>query len=239
MAGPGADAEQPPGRGENPPGVAPRHRRFGRVPARPGARRALPVPSLSHRHTAVIRPPVQGEPERARWHRTPENESCRPGRAGSGTCAAWWSTSSPGSTAPGCPAADLPEQVAARPDGRGARRREPAPGAPRRTGRDGRGPIRGAAHRAGRVGRPSWSELPRGHRAVLGLAPAAVWELSTLREEWLRVYDRTYPDLAGALTWHMTAGCPAWSPGSPRCCWIAATGARPGSGGSHHGESSV
>jgi hypothetical protein len=35
-----------------------------------------------------------------------------------------------------------------------------------------------------------------------------VWELSTLREEWLRVYDRTYPDLAGALTWH-----DRWLPG--------------------------
>jgi hypothetical protein len=38
--------------------------------------------------------------------------------------------------------------------------------------------------------------------------PPAVWELSTLREEWLRVYDRTYPDLAGALTWH-----DRWLPG--------------------------
>jgi hypothetical protein len=38
--------------------------------------------------------------------------------------------------------------------------------------------------------------------------PAAVWELSTLREEWLRVYDRAYPDLAGALTWH-----DRWLPG--------------------------
>jgi hypothetical protein len=38
--------------------------------------------------------------------------------------------------------------------------------------------------------------------------PAAIWELSTLREEWLRVYDRTYPDLAGALAWH-----DRWLPG--------------------------
>jgi hypothetical protein len=38
--------------------------------------------------------------------------------------------------------------------------------------------------------------------------PPAVWELSTLREEWLRIYDRTYPDLAGALTWH-----DRWLPG--------------------------
>jgi hypothetical protein len=38
--------------------------------------------------------------------------------------------------------------------------------------------------------------------------PPAVWELSTLREEWLRVYDRTYPDLAGALAWH-----DRWLPG--------------------------
>lgn len=32
--------------------------------------------------------------------------------------------------------------------------------------------------------------------------PAAVWELSTLRAEWLRVYVRKYPELDGALTWH-------------------------------------
>ena len=39
--------------------------------------------------------------------------------------------------------------------------------------------------------------------------PDAVWELSTLREEWLRVYDRRYPDLAGALAWH-----DRWLPGT-------------------------
>jgi hypothetical protein len=39
--------------------------------------------------------------------------------------------------------------------------------------------------------------------------PAAIWELSTLREEWLRVYDRAYPDLAGALAWH-----DRWLPGA-------------------------
>jgi hypothetical protein len=38
--------------------------------------------------------------------------------------------------------------------------------------------------------------------------PPAVWELSTLREEWLRVYERTYPDLTGALAWH-----DRWLPG--------------------------
>lgn len=32
--------------------------------------------------------------------------------------------------------------------------------------------------------------------------PAALWELSTLRAEWLRVYDRKNPDLPGALNWH-------------------------------------
>jgi hypothetical protein len=37
----------------------------------------------------------------------------------------------------------------------------------------------------------------------------AVWELSTLREEWLRVYDRRYPELAGALAWH-----DRWLPGT-------------------------
>jgi hypothetical protein len=39
--------------------------------------------------------------------------------------------------------------------------------------------------------------------------PAAIWELSTLREEWLRVYDRACPDLAGALAWH-----DRWLPGA-------------------------
>ena len=39
--------------------------------------------------------------------------------------------------------------------------------------------------------------------------PLAVWELSTLAEEWLRVYDRKYPELAGALTWH-----DRWLPGA-------------------------
>ena len=37
---------------------------------------------------------------------------------------------------------------------------------------------------------------------------AAVWELSTLRAEWQRVYDRKHPDLAAALTWH-----DRWLPG--------------------------
>lgn len=33
--------------------------------------------------------------------------------------------------------------------------------------------------------------------------PEAVWELSTLRAEWVRVYgDKEARDLAGALTWH-------------------------------------
>ena len=39
--------------------------------------------------------------------------------------------------------------------------------------------------------------------------PAAVWELSTLRAEWLRIYDREKDrELAGALTWHER-----WFPG--------------------------
>ena len=46
--------------------------------------------------------------------------------------------------------------------------------------------------------RPCWAA----HRA-------AVWELSTLREEWLRIYDRKYPELAGALAWH-----DRWLPGT-------------------------
>jgi hypothetical protein len=36
----------------------------------------------------------------------------------------------------------------------------------------------------------------------------AVWELSTLRAEWRRVYDRQKPELAGALAWH-----DRWLPG--------------------------
>jgi hypothetical protein len=39
--------------------------------------------------------------------------------------------------------------------------------------------------------------------------PPAIWELSTLAEEWRRVYDRKYPDLAGALAWH-----DRWLPGA-------------------------
>jgi len=38
---------------------------------------------------------------------------------------------------------------------------------------------------------------------------AALWELSTLRAEWRRVYDRKRPDLAGALAWH-----DRWLPGA-------------------------
>jgi hypothetical protein len=38
---------------------------------------------------------------------------------------------------------------------------------------------------------------------------AAVWELSTLREEWLRIYDRPYPELAGALAFY-----DRWLPGA-------------------------
>jgi hypothetical protein len=37
---------------------------------------------------------------------------------------------------------------------------------------------------------------------------AAVWELSTIRAEWRRVYDRKKPELAGALNWH-----DRWLPG--------------------------
>ena len=32
--------------------------------------------------------------------------------------------------------------------------------------------------------------------------PAAVWELSTLRAEWERIYNRKSPLLGAALTWH-------------------------------------
>ena len=50
---------------------------------------------------------------------------------------------------------------------------------------------------------------------------AAVWELSTLRAEWQRVYDRKHPDLAGALP-GMTAGCPVWPRGWRRSSATAA-----------------
>lgn len=39
--------------------------------------------------------------------------------------------------------------------------------------------------------RPCWNDHP-----------AAVWELSTLRAEWQRIYDRENPDLPAALNWH-------------------------------------
>jgi hypothetical protein len=39
--------------------------------------------------------------------------------------------------------------------------------------------------------RPCWAD----HQAAL-------WELSTLRAEWRRVYERKRPDLSGALDWH-------------------------------------
>ena len=45
--------------------------------------------------------------------------------------------------------------------------------------------------------RPCWPDHPR-----------AVRELSTLRAEWRRIYDRPSPELAGALTWH-----DRWLPG--------------------------
>jgi hypothetical protein len=38
--------------------------------------------------------------------------------------------------------------------------------------------------------------------------PALLWELSTLRAEWQRIYDRRHPELAGALAWHER-----WLPG--------------------------
>jgi hypothetical protein len=40
---------------------------------------------------------------------------------------------------------------------------------------------------------------------------AAIWELSTLAAEWKRIYDRKWPLLAGALTWH-----DRWLPGTVR-----------------------
>jgi hypothetical protein len=49
---------------------------------------------------------------------------------------------------------------------------------------------------------------PGAVRACWPAHPAAIWELSTLAGEWLRIYDRPSPDLAGALTWH-----DRWLPG--------------------------
>jgi hypothetical protein len=42
--------------------------------------------------------------------------------------------------------------------------------------------------------------------------PSAVWELSTLREEWLRAYDRTYPDLAERAKDLRALDRPGWPP---------------------------
>jgi hypothetical protein len=45
-------------------------------------------------------------------------------------------------------------------------------------------------------------------RACWADHPPAIWELSTLRAEWQRVYERPHPDLPGALAWH-----DRWLPG--------------------------
>ena len=82
-----------------------------------------------------------------------------------------------------------------------------------RTGSNTPTRVRRGPGRAGRVGpqRPGAQLRHTRSKACWRNHPSAVWELSTLRAEWERIYNRPSPLLAAALTW-----LDRWLPGAMR-----------------------